>query len=111
MKHKKKNNSSYCNDPPGAAARSASRSPPVRPSLLLFTDSSSLPRSLLRVAIIRSRIVATTALHTRPLDNCPMVSAASIYRSIPPQGGTGVGQLKFDPSIVLLTLPRLAALL
>ncbi|KRY20750.1 hypothetical protein T12_3499 [Trichinella patagoniensis] len=36
-----------------------------------------------------------------------MVSAAPIYRSIPPQGGTGVGQLKFDPSIVLLTVPGL----
>ncbi|KRZ83488.1 hypothetical protein T08_6402 [Trichinella sp. T8] len=36
-----------------------------------------------------------------------MVSAAPIYRSILPQGGTGVGQLKFDPSIVWLTEPGL----
>ncbi|KRX64886.1 hypothetical protein T06_6081 [Trichinella sp. T6] len=36
-----------------------------------------------------------------------MVSAAPICRSILPQGGTGVGQLKFDPSIALLTEPVL----
>ncbi|KRX53598.1 hypothetical protein T06_10168 [Trichinella sp. T6] len=100
-----------CNVPPGAAAGSASTPAPVRPPLLLFAGSSSLPRSLLRVAIIRARIVTATTLRARPLDNYWMVSAASIYRNIPPQGGTGVGQLKFDPSIVLLTIPRLAALL
>ncbi|KRX35132.1 hypothetical protein T05_713 [Trichinella murrelli] len=61
---------SDCNVPPGAAAGSASTSAPVRPPLLLFADSSSLPRSLLRVAIIRVRIVTAIALHTRPLDNC-----------------------------------------
>ncbi|KRX40977.1 hypothetical protein T09_6344 [Trichinella sp. T9] len=80
----------YCNVPPGAAAGSASTSAPVRPPLLLFADSSSLPRSLLRVAIIRARIVTATTLRARPLDNCPMVSAASLYRNIPPQGGAGV---------------------
>ncbi|KRZ86906.1 hypothetical protein T08_5338 [Trichinella sp. T8] len=36
-----------------------------------------------------------------------MVSTAPIYRSILPQGVTGVGQLKFDPSIVLLAIPGL----
>ncbi|KRZ47753.1 hypothetical protein T02_9401 [Trichinella nativa] len=46
-----------CNVPPGAAAGSASTPAPVRSPLLLFADSSSLPRSLLRVAIIRARIV------------------------------------------------------
>ncbi|KRZ88101.1 hypothetical protein T08_4108 [Trichinella sp. T8] len=64
---------SLCNVPPGAAAGSASTSAPVRPPLLLFADSSSLPRSLLRVAIIRARIVTAT----------------SIYRSILPQGAPG----------------------
>ncbi|KRY15630.1 hypothetical protein T12_126 [Trichinella patagoniensis] len=62
-------NNNTCNVPPGAAAGSASRSAPVRTPLLLFADSSSLPRSLLRVAIIRVRIVTAIALHTRPLDN------------------------------------------
>ncbi|KRX38496.1 hypothetical protein T05_2170 [Trichinella murrelli] len=66
-------NNTYCicNVPPGAAAGSASTSAPVRPPLLLFADSSSLPRSLLRVAIIRARIVTATALRARPLDPPP----------------------------------------
>ncbi|KRX73461.1 hypothetical protein T06_14008 [Trichinella sp. T6] len=59
-----------CNVPPGAAAGSASTPAPVRPPLLLFAGSSSLPRSLLRVAIIRARIVTATTLRARPLDNC-----------------------------------------
>ncbi|KRY05446.1 hypothetical protein T03_9873, partial [Trichinella britovi] len=67
--------------------------------LFFVSPSSALVSSLpLHYALVR-------------LITARMVSAASIYRSIPPQGGTGVGQLKFDPSIVLLTIPRLAALL
>ncbi|KRY30766.1 hypothetical protein T01_10232 [Trichinella spiralis] len=67
--------------------------------LSALSPSSALLSSLLSHSTLVTVITAS------------MVSAASIYRSIPPQGGTGVGQLKFDPSIVLLTIPRLAALL
>ncbi|KRX35131.1 hypothetical protein T05_16243 [Trichinella murrelli] len=58
-----------CNVPSGVAAGSASMSVPVRPPLLFFADSSSLPRSLLRVGISRDRIVTATALRTCLLGN------------------------------------------
>ncbi|KRX81656.1 hypothetical protein T06_4927 [Trichinella sp. T6] len=77
----------------------------VRP-LILFAGSSSchLPCSLpssLFVSSDHSHSTLANSLTAR------IVSAAPIYRSISPQGGTGVSQLKFNPSIVLLTVPGL----
>ncbi|XP_003366018.1 conserved hypothetical protein [Trichinella spiralis] len=88
--------------PPGPLQFARYYSSPVRLRSrgLVFVSPSS--------AFVSSLQSHSTLVH---LINASMVYAASIYRSIPPQGGTGVGQLKFDPSIVLLTIPRLAALL
>ncbi|KRX48836.1 hypothetical protein T09_13521, partial [Trichinella sp. T9] len=83
----------------------SSRSAPVRPSSLLAGSSM---RGLVFV-FLSSTFVSSLHSHSTLVYLLTdwMVSTAPIYRSISPQGGTGVGQLKFDPSIVLLTIPGL----
>ncbi|KRX26179.1 hypothetical protein T07_5458 [Trichinella nelsoni] len=78
-----------------------------------YSSPTRLRSRVLSFVSPSSALVSSPQLHSTLVRSitASMVSAASIYRSIPPQGGTGVGQLKFDPSIVLLTIPRLAALL
>ncbi|KRY49994.1 hypothetical protein T03_10640 [Trichinella britovi] len=86
-----------CNDPLGEVIWfDSSGSAPVRPSSLLAGSSS--------LAGLVFALSSSTFVH---LLTDWMVSTAPIYRTILPQGGTGVGQLKFDPSIVLLTIPGL----
>ncbi|KRX33059.1 Retrovirus-related Pol polyprotein from transposon gypsy [Trichinella murrelli] len=84
--------------PPGPLqyARHHSWPAPLRSHGLVFVLSSS--------TFVSSHHSHSTLVH---LLTDWMVSTAPIYRTILPQGGTGVGQLKFDPSIVLLTIPGL----
>ncbi|KRZ88115.1 hypothetical protein T08_8900 [Trichinella sp. T8] len=103
----------------GVTTRWAGSSGSLHPGLLQFARCHFWPARLRSRGLVfllpSSTFVSSQHSHStlaNSLTHSPrMVFAASIHRNISPQGGTGMGQLKFDPSIVLLTVPRLAALL
>ncbi|KRX20056.1 hypothetical protein T07_7562 [Trichinella nelsoni] len=100
----------------GVTTRWAGSSGSLPPGPLQFARYHSWParlrsRGLVSVlpssTFVSSQHSHSTLVHLLTVWSPPL-QYIEVFRG---RGGTGVGQLKFDPSIVLLTIPRLAALL